>query len=156
MNQFVIRAATAEDAEAVGKLAEEFVQYLRALGDQSDLKFNAEVYLRDGFGNMPAFSGFVAECGNEIPGYLLYHPGYDVDYATRTLQIIDLYVSENWRGQGIGKALMEEASRVCRDLGGTQLFWAVFAPNKLAIEFYERLGATFTQDLLFMRLHVGA
>jgi GNAT superfamily N-acetyltransferase len=156
MIQFIVRTALAEDAESIGRLAAEFARYLRSLGDQSSLNFNAEIYLRDGFGHRPAFSGLVAEGGDGILGYLLYHPGYDVDYATRTLHVVDLYVGESWRGQGVGKALMEEAGRVCRSLGGTQLFWAVYAPNKPAIEFYKHLGGRFTQDLLFMRLDVGA
>jgi GNAT superfamily N-acetyltransferase len=49
---------------------------------------------------------------------------------------------------------MEKAREICRGLGGTQLFWAVYEPNRTAIEFYERLGAKFTQNMLFMRLKV--
>jgi GNAT superfamily N-acetyltransferase len=49
---------------------------------------------------------------------------------------------------------MERAIEICRAAGGTQLFWAVYAPNKAAIQFYERLGARFTQNMLFMRLDV--
>jgi ribosomal protein S18 acetylase RimI-like enzyme len=154
MIQFKVRPITAGDATGVGKLAEEFAKYLRDLGDKSELNFNAAIFLRDGFGDAPAFSGLVAENADEILGYLLYHSGYDTDCATRTLQIIDLYVSKNWRGQGIGKALMEETGSICRHQGGSKLFWSVFAPNKLAIMFYESLGATFTQDLLFMKLDV--
>jgi ribosomal protein S18 acetylase RimI-like enzyme len=156
MVQLIVRPAAAEDAEAVGRLAAEFAQYLRSLGDKADLKFDADTYLRDGFGESPAFSGLVAERGDEILGYLLYHPGYDVDYAARTLHVVDLYVGGAWRGQGVGRALMREAVRVCRRMGGAQLFWAVYAPNKAAIGFYEHLGARFTQDLLFMRLDVEA
>ncbi len=110
--------------------------------------------MRDGFGFRAAFLGIVAEQGGEVAGYLLYYFGYDVDYATRTLHVIDLYVGENRRGQGIGQALMKQASEICRSYGGTQLFWAVYEPNKAAIGFYERLGARFTQNLSFMRLDV--
>lgn len=153
--QFTIRPAAAEDAEGVGEMAREFVEYLWALGDDSEPKFDAAVYLRDGFGDNPAFAGLVAERGRELLGYLLYHPGYDVDYATRTLYVVDLYVREKWRGRGVGRALMGRAAELCRGLGGTQLFWAVYAPNKPALRFYERIGARPTRDLLFMRLDVG-
>lgn len=151
---FIIRPAEASDAQIIGKLAAEFIEYLRSLGDDAELKFNATVYLRDGFGENPAFSGIIAEKGDEIVGYLLYHFGYDVDYATRILHVVDLYVSEKSRKSGIGKALMERAGEICRAAGGTQLFWAVYAPNKAAIRFYEGLGARFTQNMLFMRLDV--
>ena len=150
--KFIIRTAERKDAESIGKLAEEFIEYLQSIGDDAEQKFDAEVYLRDGFGSNPAFSGIVAEQSGEVVGYLLYHFGYDVDYETRTLHAIDLYVSENRRGQGIGRALMKRASKICRSFGGTQLFWAVYEPNKSAIHFYERLGARLTRNLLFMRL----
>jgi len=151
---FIIRPVESRDAESIGQLAKEFVDYLNSLGDKTGQKFDAKVFLRDGFGANPAFSGIAAERDGEILGYLLYHFGYDVDYATRTLHVVDLYVRENSRGRGVGSALMKQASEICRAFGGTQLFWAVFAPNKAAIRFYERLGARLTQNLLFMRLDV--
>lgn len=49
---------------------------------------------------------------------------------------------------------MNQASEICLAAGGTQLFWVVYAPNKDEIRFYERLGARFTQNMLFMRLDV--
>ena len=150
--RFLIRPATAGDAEAVGELAKEFAEYLRALGDPSDLPFDAGTYLQDGFGPNPAFSGLVAESDGEILGYLLYYPGYDVDNATRILHIVDLYVTERRRCRGIGRALMEEAAAICRRLGGTQLFWSVYVRNESAFVFYESLGARYTRDLRFMRL----
>jgi GNAT superfamily N-acetyltransferase len=151
---FIIRPAEPQDAQSVGGLAKEFVDYLRSIGDADEPCFDAKAFLRDGFGANPAFSGIVAESEDEILGYMLYHPGYDADYAIRTLHIVDFYVRERWRGRGIGRALMKRAGEICRSSGGKQLFWAVFEPNKLAINFYERLGARFTKDLLFMRLDV--
>ncbi|MCI0398851.1 MAG: GNAT family N-acetyltransferase [Chloroflexi bacterium] len=146
----IIRAATAEDAGAVGRLAEEFADYLRSLGDTSEFKLNAESYLRDGFGPNPAFSGLVAEQDGQIAGYLLYHFGYDADSATRILYMPDLYVAPKARQQGIGRALMSAAAQICRDAGGTELVWAVFIPNKLAASFYEGMGAKYVEDLNFM------
>lgn len=154
MCEYVIRAAEAEDAEAVGRLAGEFVAYLRALGDEAELRFDATTYLRDGFGDNPAFSGLVAVRGAEVLGYLLYHQGYDADYAARTLHVADLYVSATRRGHGIGRALMERACEICRRFGGTQVVWSVYAPNQTARGFYERLGARYTRNMLFMRLDV--
>ena len=148
----IIRPAQPEDALAVSSLAAEFAAYLRALGDTVDTCLDGAIYLRDGFGANPAFSGLVAEANGRIVGYLLYHPSYNVDDLTRTLHIIDLYVQEDCRRQGIGKSLMAEAAAVCRRLGGTQLFWSVYTPNETALAFYQRIGARYTRDLVFMRL----
>lgn len=151
---FIIRPATPEDAYAIGELSKEFSDYLRALGDPSELSFGTEAYLRDGFGPNPAFAGLVAEREGDILGYLLYHQGYEMDEATRIFHVIDLYVRERYRRQGVGRALMGAAAKICRHLGGTQLFWSVYIPNKPAFAFYESLGARYTKDLKFMRLDV--
>lgn len=145
-----IRPATRADAEAVGQLMAQSADYLRALGDTTDFRFTAETYLRDGFGPNPAFAGLVAEVDGKVVGHLLYHFGYDTDRALRLLYVIDLMVQESIRGQGVGKALMLRAADLCREAGGSELVWAVYKPNRLAAEFYERLGAKYIEDLNFM------
>jgi ribosomal protein S18 acetylase RimI-like enzyme len=125
--------------------------YLRALGDTTDFRFTAETFLRDGFGPNPAFAGIVAVVEEAVVGHLFYHFGYDTDWAIRLLYVIDLMVREDKRGQGIGKALMLKAAEICREAGGSELVWAVYKPNRLAAEFYERLGAKYIEDLHFMR-----
>jgi ribosomal protein S18 acetylase RimI-like enzyme len=150
-----IRPATPADAKSIGQLMAQSANYLRALGDTTDFKFTAETYLRDGFGPNPAFSGLVAEIDGEIVGHLLYHFGYDTDRAMRLLHIIDLMVREDRRGQGLGKRLMRQAAELGRASGVSELVWAVYKPNGLAVEFYERLGAEYISDLYFMRWDVS-
>ena len=113
-----------------------------------------ETYRRDGFGVNPAFFGLVAETNAEIVGYLLYHFGYDVDLAARTLHIVDLYVSEESRRQGVGKSLMAFVQRVCRDVGAKEMLWSVYKSNQPAHEFYARLGGEMIDDQDFMYLVV--
>ena len=114
---FTVRPGLASDAEAVAALADEFVAYMRGLGDTAEAKFSAKTYLRDGFGADPAFYCLVAEESATVVGYVIYHYGYDVDMAARTLTIVDFFVTEACRGQGAGKALMTAAKQVCREQG---------------------------------------
>ncbi|MBW2691929.1 MAG: GNAT family N-acetyltransferase [Deltaproteobacteria bacterium] len=152
--RFSIRKAVRDDAEWVERLEMEFSRDLRSIGIPAESSFNAEVYLRDGFGPNPAFSGLVADSGTELLGYLLYHLGYEVEDAARVLFVIDLYARRDSRRQGIGRALMEEAVNVCRELGGSQVCWSVYESNALAVGFYERLGANYIKDERFMSLAV--
>lgn len=150
-----IRTITPADADAIVRMWSDFSRYLRELGDTDDQGFGIEAFLRDGFGPDPAFSGIIAERRGAAAGYLLYHFGYDVDRATRVMFVIDLWVDTTARRGGVGRALMREAAARCRAGGGTDLIWTVFKPNKLAIAFYESLGAEFFDTLSFMHIAAG-
>ena len=133
-----IRPARAEDARAVGNLAQQFACYLRSLVDHTDFQLTAESYLRDGFGSRPAFVGLVAEAKGNVIGYLLYHFGYDSDAAAINLHIVDLYVDSEMRKRGAGKALMTTAASIAREAGAREMIWSVYHANKLANTFYEK------------------
>ena len=151
-----IRPALAEDAEAVGRLAQQFADYLRSLGDTTDFNLTAQRYLQDGFGLRPAFAGLVAEMDGKVIGYLLYHFGYDSDAAARNLHIADLYVDSGTRRQGVGRALVSAAAQITREAGAQEMIWSVYNANKLAIRFYESLGAQRITDVFFMKLRADA
>ena len=74
-------------------------------------------------------------------GYALYHHGYDTDHGRRVLHLIDLYVQETWRRQGIGEALVRRVAEAGRAHTAQVMFWSVYKPNTTATSFYERLGA---------------
>jgi ribosomal protein S18 acetylase RimI-like enzyme len=149
-----IRPLTTRDAADVERLYDQSAAYHRSLGDDTDFQFSAEIYLRDGFGENPAFRGIGAVVDGELVGYLLYAFEYDTDRANRYLFILDLLVDEAVRQHGIGRALMDRASSLCRDAGGRELVWAVHEKNLPALNFYRRLGAEEIRELRFMRLEV--
>jgi ribosomal protein S18 acetylase RimI-like enzyme len=152
-----VRSARESDAEVIGKLARQFAEYLRGLGDPTEFKLNADAYLRDGFGERPAFTGIVAEHqASVVVGYLLYHFGYDSDAATRNLHVVDLYVQPEARNKGVGRALMESAAEIADKAGAQELIWSVYKLNSLAASFYEKLGAQRITDVFFMKLKVDA
>ena len=148
----VIREARRDDVPAIAALVEQFAGYMRDLGDTTELRLDAAALERDGFGPDPAFHGLVALVSDDIVGFLLYHSGYDTDAACRLLFVVDLYVSEPARGQGIGAALMNEARKVAVQAGAAQLVWTVDRRNESAKRFYARLGARFVETLELMYL----
>ena len=84
-----IRPARREDADDIAAMA-------RALsisdGDRIS-RFSAKAFLRDGFGDNPAFDTMVATKGGVSAGYAVYYWGYDTDSATRGVYLADLYVT---------------------------------------------------------------
>jgi hypothetical protein len=153
-SKIYIREAQKNDSTEIGEMAKEFASYLRSLGDKTKFKFNAETYLRDGYGENPAFSGLVAKVNDEVAGYLIYHWGYDTDRAIRIIHIVDLFVREEFRRHGAGRALMQGSRTICEDGGGKILVWEVHAPNRPARKFYWRLGARYIKNMPMMKLPV--
>jgi len=149
-----IRPLTAADADSYMRMWSNFAGYLRNLGDSDEQGMTREKFLRDGFGPDPAFAGLIAEVEGKPQGYLLYHFGYDVDRAIRILHVADLWVEPGARRHGVGRALMAAAAQRAQAQGAPELIWAVFKPNRLAADFYERLGAEYFRELEFM--HIAA
>jgi GNAT superfamily N-acetyltransferase len=143
-----VRPIHKDDAKALASLAEEFEQYLNSLkkGRNEKAAMTYEVFLRDGFGQDPAFNGLLVESGSEALGYLLYHYGYISEIAARTIQVIDLYVKKTARSAGVGTQLMQALIPICQEIGATLIYTSVWKLNKSASMFYQKLGAELVED----------
>jgi ribosomal protein S18 acetylase RimI-like enzyme len=149
-----LRPAVAEDADEIDRLYRQSAEHLQSLGDPGPHRFNAALFRRDGFGPHPAFSGVVAEGARGLAGYLLYTTGYDTDRGIRTVFVVDLLVDRERRRRGIGRALMSRAADLCREAGGGEVRFAVFAANRAALEFYRALGAIEDPSLRYFAVAV--
>ena len=87
-------------------------------------------------------------------GYLLMAPNYDIDQGMRIEIVIDLWVRPKVRRSGAGRALMNAAAAAAKASGARQLLWAVYRPNKLALDFYRRIGGRLIEDLDWMSLNL--
>ena len=61
-------------------------------------------------------------------------------------------MSEEYRGQGVGEALMLEARNVCKAQGGSRMKWEVLTQNTAAQAFYKQLGAIVEENWRTMSL----
>jgi len=149
-----IRQCVPSDAASIEKLFQEFVAYLRSIGDESVYRFGAQQYLTDGFGADPAFRGLVAEDSSGLIGYVLFSRIYDGDYV-RSFYIVDLYVRQGSRGCGTGRSLMNAVRDIARNEAIARLSWSVHKNNKGALRFYEGLGAQYCADTEVMYLDLA-
>lgn len=87
---------------------------------------------------------FVAEKNNEILGYVfcIYQQFINNNNMTdvKTLYIDDLCVDELARDQHIGKILYDYVIEFARENGFYNVTLNVWADNKNALKFYEKLG----------------
>jgi len=68
--------------------------------------------------------------------------------------MIDLFVDPKARRRGVGRDLIAAVSAAARAEGSAALIWTVYRPNRLALVFYEGIGAEAVRDLAIMRLRL--
>ena len=83
----------------------------------------------------------IVEWDGEPAGFALWFYNYSTFTGRHGIYLEDLYVRPEFRGKGLGKALLQALARRCVDEKLTRLQWWVLNWNKPSIDFYESLGA---------------
>ena len=146
-----IRAATAADAGLILEFVRELAVYER---EPDAVKIDAEELRRDGFpeaGGERYFECLIAEDDGTPAGIALFFPVYST-WRGRCLHLEDLFVRPQFRGRGLGKALLVRVAAIAVERGCSRLFWHVLDWNEPAIEFYKSLGATPLDEWTRMQL----
>jgi GNAT superfamily N-acetyltransferase len=113
------------------------------------VKTNKQELKKSGFGDIPSFGVLLAEIDGKTAGYCSYTWNYSIWLGSSYMNIDDVFVWENFRGQQVGEKLMFKAKEVCLDKGASRIKWEVERDNHGAIKFYERLGAIIDLKGLF-------
>jgi GNAT superfamily N-acetyltransferase len=137
-----IRNITVEDVPLLKKMIVEFATFERLA---EHVTVTETSILRDAFGANPRFRALLPEWDGKPSGYAIYFPFYS-SFAGPGLFLEDIYVREEFRGKGIGKALMSEVAAIAVREGLFALRWEVLDWNRPAIDFYKKLGATFLDE----------
>lgn len=134
-----IRPATIDDVPLLRTLVRELAAFERELDlcviEESDLA-------RDGFGENPKFRTLIAEWSGQPAGYALWFNYYST-WIGPGLYLEDLFVREQFRGKGIGIALLAAVARIAVEENCYSMHWEVLEWNEKAIELYKSLGAVF-------------
>lgn len=149
----IIRPATPDDVPLLRTL-------ILALADYEKLRDEAEAGCREADLRAhlqpdanPALGALIAETDDgSAAGFALYFPVYSTFNTNWGLHLEDLFVRPEYRGQGIGLALMRAVAAEAVRRGCVRMEWAVLDWNAPAIGFYERLGARPLDDWTTMRL----
>jgi GNAT superfamily N-acetyltransferase len=143
-----IRPATPADIPLIHALVRALAEYER---EPHSVKITEEQLLRDGFGANPYYECLIAEKDGAAAGFALYFPIYST-WQGPSLHLEDLFVRPEFRGHGIGKALLNQVAAVALKRGCARLQWDVLDWNQPAIDFYHSIGATMLHDWRRMRM----
>jgi ribosomal protein S18 acetylase RimI-like enzyme len=144
VERIVVRDARLEDCEQIAALADGL---RRVLADPTG-NLTAAAIARDGFGDNAEFSVVVADTGSFLAGYALFLDAYEPAYAARGVYLADLYVTDEMRGQGIGRQLISAVAADAQRRRRSYVWWAVLETNTTALEFYRRLKPTFKHSVV--------
>jgi GNAT superfamily N-acetyltransferase len=137
-----IRAATIADAALLRRMIWELADFEK----EPDQVWTTEADIaRDGFGANPQFQALIAEWHGQPAGYALFSSYYST-WRGPGLYLEDLFVRPDFRGRGIGGALLARVARTAEQENRSFLKWEVLHWNQSAIEMYKALGADFLDE----------
>jgi GNAT superfamily N-acetyltransferase len=138
-----IRAATPADVPQILAFIRALAAYERA---PHAVTATEAGLLRDGFGPSPFYFCLIAEHDGHAAGFALYFFNYSTWIGQPGLYLEDLFVQPEFRGLGIGKALLQRVAVMAVEKGCPRLQWEVLDWNTPAIEFYRAMGAEFLDE----------
>ncbi len=136
--RLTIRKAAAGDATLVLQFIRDLAVYEKLAGDVVAGVADIDRAL---FGANPKAFALIAEWEGEPCGFALYFFNFSTFLGKHGVYLEDLFVRDNHRGKGVGKALLARLARIAKENDCARLEWWVLDWNAPAIDFYISLGA---------------
>jgi len=148
-SELIVRSATPADVPNLFDLIKALAEYEKlshaVTGDVASLESHL-------FGSHPYAEAIVAELAGEIVGFALFFPNYSTFLTKPGIYLEDLFVLPEYRGKGIGQALLTHLAKLAVDRDCGRLEWSVLDWNEPAIAFYRRMGASVLPDWRICRV----
>ncbi len=145
----LLRTATPQDVPLLFKLIQALAEYEKlshaVVGNAVDL----EAHL---FGSRPYVEAILAEQAGQGVGFALFFYNYSTFLTKPGIYLEDLFVLPEYRGQGIGKALLIHLAQLAVSRGCGRMEWSVLDWNEPTIAFYQHLGVSVLPDWRICRL----
>ncbi|MGW2277810.1 N-acetyltransferase family protein [Streptomyces sp. NPDC001770] len=134
----LIRPATEADLPAIADLCAAHAAFERAGDVPADLAGRLKPVL---FSAHPRAWCLVVDHGDELIGYATCSREFSTWQATDYVHLDCLFVTEQYRGEGWGNALLRAVRNAAATRGAAQVQWQTPDWNTDAIRFYRRMGA---------------
>ena len=145
-----VRTGTVDDVPLL-------LSFIRSMADFEKLEVTAtqEILRESLFGDRPAAHTVLAFVAGRPAAYVVYFFTFATMLGKRGLWLDDLYVNPEFRGKGIGKALLAYLADLAIENKCGRFEWMVLDWNKSANDFYQGVGATVLDDWRIWRIDEG-
>ncbi len=144
-----IRPATEEDVPLILRFIKELAEYEHLSHEVSA----TEEALRESlFGERRGAEALMAYLGDKPAGFALFFHNFSTFLGKPGIYLEDLYVRPEFRGSGIGRALLVRLAKLARERGCGRLEWWVLDWNEPSIGFYKSIGAVAMDDWTVYRV----
>lgn len=144
-----IEAARVEDVADILRLIRALAEYEKLLhkvvATEADLRESL-------FGPQPAGECLVARVDGRAIGMAIYFRNLSTFLGKPGIYLEDLFVEPEFRGLGVGRALLRAVAKIAVDRGYSRMDWSVLDWNEPAIRFYKGLGALPIDEWTIFRL----
>jgi GNAT superfamily N-acetyltransferase len=149
MEQLNIRKAVPGDAELIHLFVCALADYEKLRHEMVATEADIDRAL---FGPRPYAEAVIADWGGIPVGFALYFYNFSTFAGRPSLYLEDLFVLPEYRGKGIGRALLAHLACIATENGCARFEWTVLDWNEPSIRFYESLGAKRQGEWLIYRL----
>lgn len=147
--KIIIRNAVPGDVHIIHQLIKELAEFEKLLDQVKTSKQDLQKVL---FGEKSFVEVLIAEYDNSPAGYALFFPNFSTFIGKPGIYLEDLFVKSEYRGKGIGKALLEMVISLAKERNCGRVEWSVLTWNQSAIDFYIARGAHQLEDWQILRL----
>jgi GNAT superfamily N-acetyltransferase len=149
--KFSLRPAERADAPGLICLIVALAEFEKLTPPEAEAK---ERLIQDGFDERPRFESWLAFVDGEAEpvGYVILFETYSSFLARPTLFLEDIFVLPEYRGLGIGSALLRQCFKLAAERGCGRMEWLCLDWNTKAQCVYEKLGARRLTEWLPYRL----
>jgi GNAT superfamily N-acetyltransferase len=144
-----IRPAAEDDVPVILTLVKKLAAYERL---SHQVIATEEDFRSALFGANRVAEALLALSGNEPVAFALYFTTFSTFVGRPGIYLEDIFVEPEYRGKGIGAALLSRIAHIARERNYGRVEWSVLTWNQPAIEFYERKGAERMEEWRVFRL----
>ncbi len=150
---FSIKPATVDDAGTILSFIKELADYEKLT---HEVVATEELLHETLFGERQVAEILLGHCDDEPAGFALFFHNFSTFLGRPGIYLEDLYVKPEFRGNGLGRRLLQHIAALAKERQCGRVEWSVLDWNEPSIQFYRSLEARPLDEWTMFRLTGGA